>query len=294
MNARRQTEDLLEEIKRHTGLSFSIDLDNEDEEQAIAVLEQFLEPYRRQGKASEFWTACLKGELPQDDMEKGIRQYHLKETTKALVFLVCFPQGYDETAVTVIRDLSNDDDRILRMDENHIALLQFPVRAVTAKKLYETAAMLADTLLADAMLPVCVSYDGCVERLSALADSYAKAMLAENIGRTFRSSGRVYDYHRLGLGKLISKLTREDCREYLEDHLGNFRFEDLDAEMSSTVHAFFESGLSVANTAKALFIHRNPLMYRLNKLEKLSGLDLRDFDDAVAARIAMLMEAYLR
>ncbi len=293
MSKDTRTKELLEEIKRHTGLSLSIEKDENEGDQTVKVLERILEPYRRQERASDFWTACLRGELSSEAMEIGRSRYHLKETTMAVVFLVYFPQGYDETILMILRDLSNEEDKLLELDETHVVLLGLLNRTLSQEKLHEKAGMLADTLSADAMVPLSVSYDECVDSLLSLAGSYANAKLAESIGRTFHSSEHVYAYHRLGLGKLISKLTQEDCREYLDDHLGAFRFESLDAEMSTTIHAFFESGLSIANTARVLFIHRNTLVYRLDKFEKISGLDLRNFEDAVTARLGMMMEAYL-
>lgn len=288
--ARKQQ--LLAELRQYTDLRIEISEDGQDDERVLSVLEAFLEPYRKQADLSSFWLSFLLDELSEQEVMRGMRLYHLRETAAAAVFLLYFPQGYDETVMEILSGLSGGSDRLLNLDETHLLLLRLPRGVLSIENLRETALTMADTLSADAMIPVHISYDSCVEELSALPQSFRNAKLAETCGLLFSSAEHIHPYHELGLGKLVSKLSIDDCREYLADHLGNFRFDTLDAELSATVHAFFDAGLSIAETARNLFIHRNTLVYRLDKFEKLSGLDLRNFDDAVTAKLAMLMEVY--
>lgn len=289
-----QKNHLLEELTRRTGLFIVLPKEQDvDEAQIVNILERFLEPYRKSLDLSEFWLSFLRGNLSAEETSKSINRFHLKEATTAVVFLLCFSQGVSAEAETVLGDLFGEGSWILHPDENHLILLRLLRNVVSTEKLREEAKTLVDTLSAEIMVPVSVSFDECVERLSELPDSFKKVEFAENCGRRFSPGSQVHAYHDLGLGKLIGKLTKEDCREYLEDHLGGFRFDAMDQELSITIHIFFEEGLSIARTSRRLYVHRNTLVYRLDKFEKLSGLDLRRFDDAVTARLAMLMETYL-
>ena len=107
-------------------------------------------------------------------------------------------------------------------------------------------------------------------------------------------SEQVYGYHRLGLGKLIYSLPKETCEDFLKDHLGGFNLTDLDPETKNTIKVFFDSGLSLAETARSLYVHRNTLVYRIEKLEKQCGLDIRKFDDAIVMKIALMINDYIR
>ena len=289
-----RTDVLLKEIEKHTGLRLLIAQDQEaDEERVASVLEGFLEPYKKGLGLNEFWLSFLKDQIPNEELEIHMKSFQLREATTAVVFLLRFPMGTNAHVQAIIQDLKGDDARIIAADEEHYILLKQLSGPVSKEKLREEANVLVDTISAELMIPVYVSYDECVDSLLKLPESFKRVEFAEKCGRWFSPSERVYSYHDLGLGKLIGKLSMEDCREYLSDHLGSFRFDAMDAELSTTIHTFFEEGLSIANTARRLYVHRNTLVYRLDKFEKLSGLDLRRFEDAITARIAMLMEVYL-
>ena len=285
---------LLQELRTFTGLDMEIAEDGQqDEEHVLSVLDAFCEPYRTQMDAGSFWLAFLQGALSEEDEEKGLSHHQRTEVGAAVIYLLYFPQGYDETVTEILSGFAGVSDHILEQDEAHVILLRLLRAPLGQDRLQETASEIADTLSADAMIPVYVSYDSCVDDLVKLPQSFQRVTLTESCGLLFSSSERVHAYGRLGLGKLVSKLSHDDCREYLIEHLGEFRFSSLDAELSTTIRMFFEAGLSIAQTARRLYIHRNTLVYRLDKFARQSGLDLRNFDDAVTARLAMLMEAYL-
>ncbi len=243
---------------------------------------------------SDFWLALLEGELSKEETEEYIKRFHLKEATPVVVFLLCFPKGFSDEAGAILSDIIGEGHRILESDSLHRILLILPREAVSPERIKEKAHMLSDTLSAEGMLPVLVSYEGCVNSISELSASYNKVKTAEECGRAFSPEKRVFSYHELGIARFIGKLEREECIEYLNDHLGDFRFSSMDSELFATIHAFFEEGLSIANTARRLYVHRNTLVYRLDKFESLCGLDLRRFEDAMTAEIAMIIEAHLK
>ena len=285
---------LLAEIQRATGVSLALAENNTaDDEKIVSVLEDFLSPYRQRTETSDFLLSFLMGEWTDSEARKFFQRIQWEEATTMVVFLLYFPQGYDDTILEIIGSLFGTEDFILKKDESHLILLRRFRSGRTDQKLCEDASVLVDTLSADALIPVIVSFDSCVENLTSLPASFERVCFAERCGRLFYSSEQIHFYHNLGLGKLVSKLSTDDCEEYLADYLGEFRFDSLDPELESTVQAFFEHDLSIADTARALYVHRNTLVYRLDKFQRLSGLDLRDFGDALTARIAMLMEVYI-
>ncbi len=294
MDYTTRKQQLLDELAKLTGLKITIDEDGQqDAAHTLSVLDALCEPYRKQQDAAKFFLSLIKGDLSENQIISGLERYHTSDESPCAVFLVYFPQGCDETSSAVLSNLSGPLDHVVAVDDEHMALLRIFAQAIGHDRMQEIAASIADTLLAEAMVPVHVSYDACMEKLTEIPGSYQRVTTTEFCGLLFASSEAVHDYHNLGLGKVVVKLSYDDCSEYINEHLGNFRFATLDSELSTTINTFFDTGLSMANTARRLFIHRNTLVYRLEKFEKLSGLDLRDFNDAVTARIAMLMELYL-
>ena len=295
MDTNDKTRRLLDELAKCTGIVFEVAPQQKmDPEKLNTALEDLLAPYRKGYDLSDFWLSFLNNTISGEEVEEGWRRFQLKDETEALLYLLYFPHGYGEEVEAILRDLSGEGAWLLEPDDLHLILLKTPRQPYSGERLREEAGTIADTIAAEAMVKVAVSYDEVVKTLSGLPDSLKKAQFAEDCGRSFYPGERVYSYHELGLGKLVGKLSREDCLEYLEDHLGNFRFDSMDRELSVTVQSFFEEGLSIARTSRRLYVHRNTLVYRLDKFEKLSGLDLRRFDDAVVARLAMLMEIYVR
>jgi carbohydrate diacid regulator len=134
-----------------------------------------------------------------------------------------------------------------------------------------------------------VAFDHTVEDPELLPQSYQHAYLALEIGSLFFASETVLSYHRLGLEKLIFQLPEAACREFLSDHFANFDFKELDNESRSTIQAFLDNGLSIAETSRALYVHRNTLIYRIDKFEKQTGLDIRKFDDAMICKIGLMI-----
>ncbi len=294
MNDKTTREELLEELRRYTGLKIEITEDGQQsEDEVLSVLSMFVRPYKNQDDKAGFFRGLLEQTLSGEAEASGRMRYHLSEDTVFALFLMYFPQGYDEAAGEIIKGLSDGGDVIIEWDDAHLILIKEMRSVVSQARLKEKASEIADTLSADAMIPVLLSFDETKQGISRLGEAYRNAVTAEIFGRQFSSTARISFYRELGLGKLVSRLSEEDCREYISEQLGDFRFDSLDDEMSETIRMFFDTGLSIAETARRLFIHRNTLLYRLEKFEKRSGLDLKKFDDAVAARLAMFMEVVI-
>ena len=144
------------------------------------------------------------------------------------------------------------------------------------------------------MLMVRVSYGTVVMELREVSKSYKEATMAMDVGRIFYAEKNVIAYSTLGIGRLIYQLPVNLCRIFIEEIFGGNQVYDLDEETLTTINKFFENNLNVSETSRQLFIHRNTLVYRIEKLQKATGLDIRTFEDAMTFKIAMMVVNYMK
>ena len=131
------------------------------------------------------------------------------------------------------------------------------------------------------------------EHLRELADSYKEAQVAIEVGKVFDTEKYIISYENLGIGRLIYQLPTTLCEMFLQEVFKKNPIDALDKETLFTINKFFENNLILSETARKLFVHRNTLVYRLEKIKKLTGLDLREFDDAITFKVALMVKKYL-
>ena len=153
---------------------------------------------------------------------------------------------------------------------------------------------IVDMMNSEAMLKVRVSYGTVVQELREVSKSYKEATMAMDVGRIFYAEKNVIAYSTLGIGRLIYQLPVNLCRIFIEEIFGGNQVYDLDEETLTTINKFFENNLNVSETSRQLFIHRNTLVYRIEKLQKATGLDIRTFEDAMTFKIAMMVVNYMK
>lgn len=163
---------------------------------------------------------------------------------------------------------------------------------------YETKMQVANTIVdmmnTEAMLNVRVSFGTVVSELKDVSKSYKEAKMALDVGKIFYAEKDVVAYTTLGIGRLIYQLPINLCRIFIQEIFGDSIPEELDDEMLTTVNKFFENNLNVSETSRQLFVHRNTLVYRIEKLQKSTGLDIRTFDDALTFKIALMVVNYMK
>lgn len=289
-----RTERLLEELNQETGITFSI-RDDEDDAGTARVLSKLIRTYKGEGDTGFFLKQFLLGELSDEEIEEKAVIYHFNMESDWGIFLLSFRQPYEPYMLRMISSLYIPGaDHTVEMDRTHLVLvreLRQPTGTEDFRKMAET---LVDMLGSEAMISVNISYDECIDDFRKLPESYRNVCRADAIGKLFLEDRSVYGYHELGTGKLIYALPREVCEEFLKDHLGDFDLQELDPETKNTIRVFFDSGLSLAETARALYVHRNTLVYRIEKIERQTGLDIRKFDDAMVMKIALMISDYLK
>lgn len=147
----------------------------------------------------------------------------------------------------------------------------------------------------EAMIKVRVGYGNVVGQINELAQSYQEARMALEVGRVFYAQKDTISYSRLGIGRLIYQLPMSLCEMFIKEVFGEKIPEILDDEEAmSTINKFFDNNLNISETARQLYVHRNTLVYRLERIEKAIGLDIRSFDDAMTFRIAVMVLAHMR
>ena len=189
---------------------------------------------------------------------------------------------------------SQNGDYITAVDEKNIILIKALERMDDSEAIDKTAEMIVDMMNSEAMMNVRVAYGTVVGELREVSKSYKEAKLAMDVGKIFYAEKNVIAYARLGIGRLIYQLPVNLCKIFIEEIFGDNVPYDMDEETLTTINKFFENNLNVSETSRQLFIHRNTLVYRIEKLQKSTGLDIRVFDDALTFKIALMVVNYMK
>ncbi|MCR5639826.1 MAG: helix-turn-helix domain-containing protein [Lachnospiraceae bacterium] len=290
MNYEQKRDALLKKLYKETGITFEITENTNDEVQTIEKLEQLLHHLPSDDNRNFFFQQFLLGQLPKEEIVPGLHRFHVEKGTPVVLFLIAFRQPYSRETLSILSSMSSPGaDHFVKMDDTHVAWLRELKTAATEEELYETVASTTDMLGTEAMISARIAYDRCVSDPLLLPELYQNAYLALEIGSLFFASETVLSYHRMGMEKLIFQLPHHACIEFLHDHFTDFDFKDLDSESRNTIQAFLDNGLSIAETARALYVHRNTLIYRIDKFEKQTGLDIRKFEDAMICKIGLMI-----
>ncbi len=189
---------------------------------------------------------------------------------------------------------SQSGDFITAVDESSVILIKSLEEGDGSEEIEQTAQTIVDMMSTEIMMNVRVAYGTVVQELKDVSKSYKEAMMALDVGKIFYVEKKVNSYGSLGIGRLIYQLPANLCRIFIEEIFGDNDPGNFDEEIVTTVNKFFENNLNVSETSRQLFVHRNTLVYRVEKLQKSTGLDVRTFDDALTFKIAMMVYNYMR
>jgi carbohydrate diacid regulator len=232
--------------------------------------------------------------LPGDTLLRA-RELHLDYNAYRVAFLVKTEKTRDIYAHDIVQGLfpNKAKDFIIILDDDNIVLIKELKSMEDTKEIEKTAKIIIDSLGAELMVKAFIGIGTVVDNIKDLARSFKEAQMALLIGRIFESDKAIINYNRLGIGRLIYQIPTTLCELFLNEVFKNNTFESLDAETMLTIQKFFENHLNVSETSRQLYVHRNTLVYRLDKIKKLTGLDLTSFDDAVIFKVAILVKKYL-
>ncbi len=226
-----------------------------------------------------------------------IRAKELHFTTDAhrAVFLVRQLGHGDVSSVDVLAGMFPDklQDFVLSINETDIAVIKQITPETDAEELIKLASQMEETLKNELFVKTVIGIGTVAEHLRSLADSYKEAQTAIDVGKVFDTEKSIINYENLGIGRLIYQLPTTLCEIFLTEIFKKNSIDSLDQETMFTINKFFENDLNVSETSRKLFVHRNTLVYRLEKIKKITGLDLRQFDHAIVFKVALMVRKYL-
>jgi carbohydrate diacid regulator len=236
----------------------------------------------------------LDNVLPGDIIVKA-RELHFNGEVSRAILLIRILKGSDVSPFDVIQNLFPDKskDFVLNITETDIVLVKEVKPNTETRDLEKLAKSISDTLSGEFYTPIAVGIGSVVVGVKDLARSFKEAQIALEVGKVFDTDKMIVSYDNLGIARLIYHLPTTLCETFLSEVFKKGSIENLDQETLFTIQKFFENNLNVSETSRKLFVHRNTLVYRLEKIKKLTGLDLREFDHAIIFKIALMVKKYL-
>lgn len=263
---------------------------------AVCQLQNLIIAYKERYDRNNFFQNLLLDNMLLVDIYNRAKKLHIEVAVPRAVFLIETDKEKDSTAMELLNGMftSQVGDYITSVDESNVIL----IKAITPEDNYDRLDQIAHTIVdmmnMEAMLNVRVSYGTIVEELKDVSKSYKEAKMALDVGKIFYAEKKVTAYNTLGIGRLIYQLPINLCKIFIDEIFGDNVPSELDDETLTTINKFFENNLNVSETSRQLFVHRNTLVYRIEKLEKSTGLDIRTFDDALTFKIALMVVSYMK
>ncbi len=263
---------------------------------AACQIQNLVIAYKEKFDRNHFFQNLLLDNLLLVDIYNRAKKLHIEAAVPRCVFLVETQQETDGMVMEILRGMyaAQAGDYVTAVDENSVILIKSFKEGAPGELLQEIAETIVAMLNTEAMLSARVSYGTVVQELKDVSKSYKEAKMALEVGKIFYAEKNVAAYGTLGIGRLIYQLPVKLCRMFVEEIFGDNVPEDLDEETLHTLNKFFENNLNVSETSRQLFVHRNTLVYRIEKIQKATGLDLRSFDDALTFKIALMVVNYMK
>ena len=253
---------------------------------AVSEIQNLIVAYKERFDKNNFIQNLLLDNLLLVDIYNRAKKLHMIETK----------QEKDLNARELLKTLfaTRTKDFITAVDERSIILIHELREDEDYEDVEQVANMMKDMLNSEAMATVRISYGTIVSEIKQVSKSYKEAKMALDVGKIFYAEKRIIAYNTLGIGRLIYQLPISLCEMFMHEVFGDNIPDSLDEETLTTINKFFENNLNVSETSRQLYVHRNTLVYRLEKLQKSTGLDIRKFDDALTFKIALMVVNYMK
>lgn len=259
-------------------------------------IQNLLVAYKERYDKDNFIKNLLLDNLLLVDIYNRAKKLHIDTDVRRVVFLIETKNEKDVNALETVRGLfsGKTKDFITAVDEKNIILVKELKQNEGYEDMNKTAKVILDMLNTEAMTKVHVSFGTIVNEIKDVSRSYKEAKMALDVGKIFYSSRNVIAYSNLGIGRLIYQLPMPLCKMFIREIFDGKSPDEFDEETLTTINKFFENSLNVSETSRQLYIHRNTLVYRLDKLQKSTNLDLRVFEDAITFKIALMVVKYMK
>lgn len=261
---------------------------------AVCQIRNLAAAYMEQFDRNNFMQNVLLGNMLVVDMYNKAQKLHIEQAER-VVFVIDVEGKKDSTTMELVKNLfvTKTKDFVTEIDEQTIILIKDTRGMKTDSELQNLARVIVDNMHTEAMVRVRVGFGNRVNNLQDIAKSYQEAKMALEVGRIFYAEKEVIAYSLLGIGRLIYQLPMSLCEMFIQEVFGDEIPDIFNEEITTTIQKFFENNLNISETARQLYVHRNTLVYRLERLEKMIGLDIRRFDDAMTFKIALMVIAHM-
>ena len=263
---------------------------------AAFQVQSLLVAYKERFDKDNFIKNLLLDNLLLVDIYSRSKKLHIRTEAKRAVLIVESDQGKESNVTELIHNYlgQNNKDFVTAVDENNVIIVKELQEQDVVKELNACANSIVELLENEGAGEVRISYGNIVGEIKEVSRSYKEAKMALDVGKIFFDERNVVAYSELGIGRLIYQLPIPLCKMFIKEIFAGKSPDDFDEETLVTIHKFFENSLNVSETSRQLFIHRNTLVYRLDKLQKSTGLDLRVFEDAITFKIALMVVKYMK
>ena len=263
---------------------------------AAFQIQSLLVAYKERFDKDNFIKNLLLDNLLLVDIYNRAKKLHIDTEVKRVIFIIETSHEKDSAALDNVRNLLGGKSRdfITAVDEKSIIIVKELEENEGYEEMDKLAQTILDTLGLEKENHTHIAYGTIVSELKEVSRSYKEAKMALDVGKIFYSSKNVVAYSNLGIGRLIYQLPLPLCRMFIKEIFDGKNPDEFDEETLTTINKFFENSLNVSETSRQLYIHRNTLVYRLDKLQKSTGLDLRVFEDAITFKIALMVVKYMK
>lgn len=260
---------------------------------AACQIRHLAEACRDQFDRNNFMQNILLGNLLIVDMYSKARKFHIEQAER-VVFVIEVEGRRDASVIEMVKSMfGSSKDFVIEVDEQSIIVVKDVEDLKDEKSLERLAKMMVDNLHSEAMVRVRAGYGNRVTMLQDIAKSYQEAKMAIEVGKIFYADKETVSYSRLGIGRLIYQIPMSLCEMFIREVFGDEIPDVFSEENLLTIQKFFENNLNISETSRQLFVHRNTLVYRLERLERAIGLDIRKFEDAMTFKIAMMVLSHM-
>ncbi|MDD6811947.1 MAG: helix-turn-helix domain-containing protein [Lachnospiraceae bacterium] len=259
-------------------------------------IQNLLVAYKERFDKDNFIKNLLLDNLLLVDIYSRAKKLHIQTDDKRVAMIIETDNAKDSNVLEVMRTYfgANSKDFITAVDENNVIVVKDLSEGDSVREIEKTAAGIEAFLEKENMKNVRIAYGTIVNEIKEVSRSYKEAKMALDVGKIFFGERNIIAYSELGIGRLIYQLPIPLCKMFIKEIFDGKSPDDFDEETLTTINKFFENSLNVSETSRQLFIHRNTLVYRLDKLQKSTGLDLRVFEDAITFKIALMVVKYMK
>lgn len=262
---------------------------------AVSQLQHLIVAYKERFDRNNFFQNLILDNLLLVDIYNRAKKLHIEAVAKRAVFLVETGAEKDGIVTELLKGMfsNQNGDYVTAVDESNIIVIKSLEPEDGYDEMMQIAHTIVDMMNTEAMLNVRVAIGNAVSELKDVSKSYKEAKMSLDVGKIFYAEKSVVAFTTLGIGRLIYQLPVPLCKIFIQEIFGDEMPEDVDDEMLTTINKFFENNLNVSETSRQLYVHRNTLVYRIEKLQKCTGLDVRIFDDALTFKIALMVVNYM-